>query len=891
MNKNQLANRIWASANKMRSKIEANEYKDYILGFIFYKFLSDKETLFLKEMGMKEEEFERLTEEDTASVEYARDYLGYFISYRNLFSTWLAMGKEFSIANVRDALSAFDRMINPNHKKLFDGIFETLQTGLSKLGATAGEQSASVRDLLTLIKDIPTDGRQDYDVLGFVYEYLISNFAANAGKKAGEFYTPHEVSVLMSDIIAHHLRNEKEICIYDPTSGSGSLLINIGKSVARHIDNKDNIKYYAQELKQNTFNLTRMNLIMRGIKPNNIEVRNGDTLKDDWPYFDENDPTASYNPLYVHAVVSNPPYSQEWDPDYQETDPRYAAFGLAPKKCADFAFLLHDLYHVKPEGIMTIVLPHGVLYRGGSEYEIRKNLVQYNHIDTIIGLPEKVFFGTGISTIVMVLKRPETRKDTGILFVDASHGFQKEGKNNRLRACDIKKIADTVTTRTEKRDYARLVSREEIRQNDYNLNISRYVDGSVKSEKYDIYATMFGGIPAHELERLSSYWKAFPGLKSELFTQNTEGYSRLATDDIRKTIRENTEVREYIERFQQLFEAGENMGKEAPDGSAPLYFAADARAVYGVAALSFRDFLEDCLIGPMLSLNIQQTEERISAELFRRLKPVRLVDKYQAFQFFSDDWAQIATDIEILQSEGMEAVRAVDPDMVMKNDREVQDGWVGRVLPFPLVQEKMLAPQVAEIEKLQQRLAAIAEEYDQVLDTLSAEEKEQSFVSEDGTKWINAEVKKKVKLFIAEHGKSPFDADSMEAKIIRVAELIDEEKNKRKALKQQQGQLTEDTIAVIQTISDEQAIGLLRCKWIDPLMASLERMPDEVINELTGKVAHLSGKYAKTYQDITARVEKAESNLYNLIGELEGNMSDTMGLTAFRETLLKNKKK
>lgn len=329
------------------------------------------------------------------------------------------------MANVRDALSAFDRKISPNHKKLFDKIFETLQTGLSKLGTSTNEQNAAVRDLVSLIREIPTDGRQDYDVLGFVYEYLISNFAANAGKKAGEFYTPHEVSVMMSDIITDHLKENDEIRIYDPTSGSGSLLINIGKSVSRHINDKNNIKYYAQELKQNTYNLTRMNLIMRGINPSNIEVRNGDTLKEDWPYFDESDPQGTYDPLYVDAVVSNPPYSQEWDPSDQETDPRYADFGVAPKGVADFAFLLHDLYHVRPSGIMTIVLPHGVLYRGGAELQIRSQLVEHNHIDAIIGLPEKVFFGTGISTIVMVLKR-KTRVDENILFVDASRGFEKK---------------------------------------------------------------------------------------------------------------------------------------------------------------------------------------------------------------------------------------------------------------------------------------------------------------------------------------------------------------------------------------------------------------------------------------------------------------------------------
>ena len=352
MNKQQLASKIWESANKMRSKIEANEYKDYILGFMFYKFLSDKEADQLKKEGWSEEDMkEALTEEQPQIVEYCQKNFGYFIAYKDLFSTWLEMGKDFDVSNVRDALSAFNRLISETHKKVFEKIFNTLDTGLSKLGDSSGAQTKAISDLIQLIKVIPTDGRQDYDVLGFIYEYLISNFAANAGKKAGEFYTPHEVSLLMSEIVADHLKDRDKIEIYDPTSGSGSLLINIGHSVAKRMGNKDNIKYYAQELKENTYNLTRMNLVMRGILPSNICTRNGDTLEEDWPYFDEADPTRTYEPLYVDAVVSNPPYSQAWDPTDKDSDPRYKRYGLAPKTKADYAFLLHDLYHIKPDGI------------------------------------------------------------------------------------------------------------------------------------------------------------------------------------------------------------------------------------------------------------------------------------------------------------------------------------------------------------------------------------------------------------------------------------------------------------------------------------------------------------------------------------------------------------
>ena len=282
-----------------------------------------------------------------------------------------------------------------------------------------------------------------------------------------------------------------------------------------------------------------MNLVMRGILPDNILTRNGDTLEEDWPYFDEADPVGTYEPLYVDVVVSNPPYSQRWEPAGKESDPRYSRYGLAPKSKADYAFLLHDLYHLKPGGIMTIVLPHGVLFRGGEKGQIRKNLIEQNNIDAIIGLPANIFFGTGIPTIIMVLR--QKRENDDVLIIDASKGFAKEGKNNKLRASDIRRIVDTVKGRLTQDKYSRVVTREEIRNNDYNLNIPRYVDSSEKAESYDIYATMFGGIPVAELADFDAYWNVFPSLKEELFTTGDE-YVSVSTEDIKKTILDNKDV-------------------------------------------------------------------------------------------------------------------------------------------------------------------------------------------------------------------------------------------------------------------------------------------------------------------------------------------------------------
>lgn len=604
MNKQQLANKIWESANRMRSKIEANEYKDYILGFIFYKFLSDKELAHLKKDGYGESDLKEYVHEDNEEVvKYCQDELGYFISYDNLFSTWLAKGSSFTVDNVRTALSAFNRLIGENQKKVFSKIFNTLETGLTKLGDSTSNQTKAIRELIQLIKDIPTDGKQDYDVLGFIYEYLISNFAANAGKKAGEFYTPHEVSQLMSEIIAHHLKHKEKIAIYDPTSGSGSLLITIGKSVSKYTKSKNDIMYYAQELKENTYNLTRMNLVMRGIKPDNIFTRCGDTLEQDWPMYD--DVTQEYNPLYLDAVVSNPPYSQRWDPEHKDTDLRYR-YGIAPKGKADYAFLLHDLYHLKPDGIMTIVLPHGVLFRGDAlggadgqgegEGRIRRNLIENNHIEAIIGLPANIFFGTGIPTIIMVLR--QKRENSDVLFIDASKGFTKVGKSNKLMASDIKRIVDAVVTRPQSIEkFARLVSKEEIRSNGYNLNIPRYIDSSDTPETWDIYATMFGGIPNHEIDLLAPYWAAFPQLRSVLFASSDKPYSVLNTSNIKEAIEGSSDVQAFIAAHQNAF-------------------------------ADFDTYLYHELIDQMMTLPVSKAEEDITQNIFERIAPLPLLDKY-----------------------------------------------------------------------------------------------------------------------------------------------------------------------------------------------------------------------------------------------------------------------
>ena len=848
MNKQQLASKIWESANKMRSKIEANEYKDYILGFIFYKFLSDKELKYLKENDYEDADIRELTEEDEDAVKDIQTSIGYFIAYENLFSTWLEMGSDFEVDNVRTALSAFTRLISESHKKVFDKIFDTLQSGLSKLGDSSKSQTKAVSDLIYLIKDIPMDGKQDYDVLGFVYEYLISNFAANAGKKAGEFYTPHEVSVLMSEIVAEHLKDRDKIEIYDPTSGSGSLLINIGKSLSKYMDNSNGIKYYAQELKENTYNLTRMNLVMRGIIPSNIYARNGDTLEDDWPYFDDADPIASYDPLYVDAVVSNPPYSQNWNPSGKEMDPRYAGYGIAPKSKADYAFLLHDLYHLKPDGIMNIVLPHGVLFRGGEEGEIRKNLIENNKIDAIIGLPSNIFFGTGIPTIVMVLKQKRTNDD--VLIIDASKGFIKEGKNNKLRDSDIKKIVDTFKNRLSIDKYSKVVSRDEIRQNDYNLNIPRYVDSSEKAESWDIYALMFGGIPEKELNDYKEYWGAFPTLRADLYSKAGNSYYALNTDDVKGTIKNNKDVRAFIEEYKNAFNG-------------------------------FDEALENILIKNIESINISMAEILIGDEIFRRIKDKPLVNAYEAYQLFSDEWNTVSVDLEIIQTEGFEATKKVNPNMVSKKkdgkDVEVQDGWAGHVIPFSLVQDKILYAEKKALSDKENRLLDIKSLYEELLEEFNEDEKEMDFITEDRDAFVNSEVIKASK-------NKELEEETL-AKLKKVVDIIDEEKKLKKEIKTLNAELENETKKRIEELTDTEVIELLKDKWITPIVKGLEVIPTRIIEGLSSKMESLVKKYELTFSDVEKEIAETEKALRDMLDDIEGSEEDLLGLKELKRLL------
>ena len=476
----ELCNKLWAMANALRGNMEAYEFKNYILGMIFYYYLSDRTEKYmanlLKDDGIGYEEAWEDEEYKTAVIEEALRDLGYVIEPQYLFRKMVKMveNRSFDIEFLQSAINALmESTIGNDSQEDFDGLFSDMQLDSSKLGHTVKDRSAVMAKIIASLDEI-NFGVDDtkIDVLGNTYEYLIGQFAATAGKKAGEFYTPQEVSRILAEIVTlghNRLRN-----VYDPTCGSGSLLLraaSIGK--AAYI--------YGQEKNPTTYNLARMNMLLHGIRFSSFKIENGDTLE--WDAFDD---------MQFDAVVANPPFSAEWSAaDKFNTDDRFSKAGrLAPKKTADYAFILHMIYHLNEGGTMACVAPHGVLFRGNAEGVIRRFLIEKkNYIDAIIGLPANIFYGTSIPTCILVMKKCR-KEDDNILFIDASKEFEKVKTQNKLRPQHIQKIVETYRDRKEIEKYSHLATLQEVAENDYNLNIPRYVDTFEEEEPIDIKAVM-----------------------------------------------------------------------------------------------------------------------------------------------------------------------------------------------------------------------------------------------------------------------------------------------------------------------------------------------------------------------------------------------------------------
>lgn len=478
----ELKKQLWNIANTLRGNMSADDFRDYILGLIFYKYLSDKLYQYANELlsedGIKFTDINEQTEEGKEILEAVREEainkLGYFFAPSELFHVVAQAGEngEFILDDIRDVLNDIEQStMGADSAEDFDGLFADLDLQSNKLGKTPDARNKLISQVLVHLDNIDFHLQDsEIDVLGDAYEYLIGMFASGAGKKAGEFYTPQMVSKLLAKLVT--LDNPVVKSVYDPTCGSGSLLLRVAKEA-----NNQDIKYYGQERNPSTYNLARMNMIMHGVHYKRFDIQNDDTLE-----------APQHLDARFDAVVANPPFSAQWsaNPLHLNND-RFADYGkLAPKSKADFAFVQHMIHQLNDTGTMAVVLPHGVLFRGAAEGHIREHLLkEKNYLDIVIGLPANIFFGTSIPTCVLVFKK-HRKVDDNVLFIDASQYFEKGTNNNYMREEDLNRILNAVSERKNINKFSFIASQEDLTENGYNLNIPRYVDTFEEEEHINL---------------------------------------------------------------------------------------------------------------------------------------------------------------------------------------------------------------------------------------------------------------------------------------------------------------------------------------------------------------------------------------------------------------------
>ena len=494
--KDKLFSALWSVADVLRGSMSADEFRDYMLSLLFYRYISARyEAAARKELGSDLSADETLSDwwadnvEDIADFEdMMRKSVHFIIAPRYLWSAVYELARTQNDRLLSELKEAFRYIEEESFKGSFKGLFSEINLDSEKLGKDFASRNKTMCRIITKLEEQLTEFDDKTDVLGDAYEYLIGQFAAGSGKKAGEFYTPQQVSTILSRIVTLDCQNpsaghKNELrSVLDFACGSGSLLLNVSNQMK---NNGGKIgKIYGQEKNVTTFNLARMNMLLHGLHDSEFEIFHGDTLTNDWPMLKDSNPVK---PVTFDAVVANPPFSLKWEPDDDvSNDLRFKNFGVAPKSAADFAFLLHGFNYLSDNGTMAIILPHGVLFRGGAEATIRQKLLHDDNIDCIIGLPSNLFYSTGIPVCIIVLKK--CRKSDDVLFINAAECFEKGKKQNVLLPEHIDKIVETYRTRNEEERFSRCVSLKEIRDNDYNLNITRYVSLAQEEEQVDLAA-------------------------------------------------------------------------------------------------------------------------------------------------------------------------------------------------------------------------------------------------------------------------------------------------------------------------------------------------------------------------------------------------------------------
>lgn len=845
--------RLWDGANELRGSMDASRYKDYMLGLMFYKFLSDKtlET-FASTAGVSKDE--NLVEEyKNAHQEYGvelekmiQDVLGYFVLPKYLYQTWIKdiNAGDFEVQKVTDSLNNFERTIaGSSESNDFKGIFSssTLDLTDTALGNDLNERSNNIKALIRLFEDLDMVALQKDDVLGDAYEYLIGQFAMESGKKAGEFYTPRQVSEVMAQIVAKSTTVQS---IYDPTVGSGSLLLTVKKHLKK--DTQKDLNYYGQEKNTATYNLTRMNLLLHGIRPEKMSIKNGDTLSQDWP----EDPKHPNEGVQFDAVVMNPPYSvKNWNKhNLKVSDPRFEIAGvLPPNSKGDLAFLLHGLYHLGQNGTMGIVLPHGVLFRGGTEGEIRKRLIEKNQIDAVIGLPGNLFTNTGIPVCVMILKKNRDLNDP-LLIIDASKTFIKVGKQNVLQEKDIAKIVDTCISKEAIAGYSHLATRQELIENEYNLNIPRFVEAISEEIPHDVDGHLYGGIPEKNIQELRVLNETVRPIMVQAFTTLRPGYLELkdSVDTLTDKVLSDLNVQERFDKVQKQAEA---------------YVSKYWEILHHIDQ----------------ETDLNALKEQMLVEIKELLSNFLMIDVYMGYQIIAEIWQDfLAHDTElIVLSDFYTAGRMREKNMVEKKTKKkgkekVQDGWVGSLIPNELVTQWLYADEVDIINQNKSRISEIESELTELVEAAKVEDSEENDAlyeaikkNDEGEPQDSFEGKK-----VKSELKGTLKDSQAYHLLKQVDTLLSEKTKVNKLIKNDETKLKEAVYERILSLTNNEIDTLLFEKWFGKTITQLINLVEAPLRKELATISELSIRYQTTLQSLDEEIDKQEKVLQELLADL-----------------------
>lgn len=790
--KSELYSSLWASCDELRGGMDASQYKDYVLTMLFVKYVSDKHA---GDPNSLLEVPKGASFEDMVALKGQPD-IGDRINKEILRPLFMANGLDgqMELTDFND-----DERLGSGKEKV---------DRLSRLIAIFENPALNFKN----------NRAEDDDILGDAYEYLMRHFATESGKSKGQFYTPAEVSRILAKVIEVHKADNPSFTAYDPTCGSGSLLLKVAE------ESQHGLSLYGQEKDIATKGLAIMNMWLHGYPEAEIAGKNTIAA----PQFKESDG----NLKRFDFVVANPPFSvKNWvsgiDPMNDEFN-RFRGYGIPPEKNGDYAFLLHIVASLKSTGKAAVILPHGVLFRGNAEAEIRKNILQRKWIKGIIGLPANLFYGTGIPACIIVIDKENATERTGLFMIDASKGFMKDGNKNRLREQDIHKMVDVFNRQWELNKYSRLVPYSEIEKKEYNLNIPRYIDTQEAEDIQDLNAHLNGGIPQADIEALSEFWNVYPNLKQTLFKPLREGYMQLAIDktQIKSTIFDHPDFTGYNETLNKLFDA-------FAEHNLPLLnnINADTKP---------KDFIRE-----------------LSEDLLTRYSNRPLVSRYDVYQHLMDYWNEILRDdVYLLVEDGWVAkVKR----LLEKNNKgkEVDKGWTCDLIPKELVINRFLSDKQAVLYEIESQLENVQTELSSITEEHAGEEG----LLADATTDKGSLTKSSVSSFVKE---IRFNPDDREALMLanEVLRLFDKEAFQKRSLKEKQEELDALTLKQFQKLTEDEVRTLvIHDKWLTSIQTAIQTELDGISQRLTTRIKELAERYEFTLADLNAQTQTLEEKV------------------------------